>query len=241
MATPNFPAYPDQSSWSDDDIIAFQEKFQSFSGLHLKAQKRAIEDKLTQYYKKLLDEEQYEHFDSGAICALKTLHKTKQLADNITDVKQGKNPYCFYTINFKPEKATEDFIEDIDKELKDFTSKCKYLTESNYMYSIEQRSEESDPVSGLHVHILFDKKENSPSKLQRAFQNRFFDKWIGTPAALDYRYVSEGKRDDKVQYILGIKEKGKMAKVEKDKKVKTAHGIPLYYEKGYASIIKTFV
>lgn len=228
MSEPTFPSFPDQSEWTDDQLIAFNEEFSKSSDIVLKAQRRAIEDKLTSYYKKMIDEEQYETFHPCNIVALKTLHKTKKIADNIIDVKQGKNPYCFFTVNLKPEMATEEHIEAFDQEMRNFTEKCKYLQNSNFVYSIEQRSEHAESVHGIHAHILFEKKDNSPSKLQRAFQNRFYDKWIGSPAALDYRYVGENKKLEKMEYILGYKSKDKMEKVFKDRKIKDAHNMKWY-------------
>lgn len=235
------PIFPDLPDFEDEELGQHnQELFFESKQLIKKAWKRAIEDKMTQHIKKLLDERDYSTAPREHAQTLKTLDKMKERADNIMDVKQGSNPYCFYTINFKPEKNKEDNLLEIEKELKDFTDKCKYLKESNYIYSIEQRSEENDPVDGLHVHMLFEKNSNAPSKLQRAFNNKFFDKWVGTHSALDYKYISESKVNDKIKYILGIKEKGKMAKVERDRKMKDAHGIPRYEHKGFDEQINSF-
>lgn len=238
MNEPTFPSFPDQSDWTDDQLNAFNEEFKKSNSIVLKAQRRAIEDKLTSYYKKMIDEEHYETFHPCNIIALKQLHKTKKIADEIIDVKQGKNPYCFFTVNLKPEMGTEEHIEQFDAEMQNFTEKCKYLQNTNYVYSIEQRSEGSETVHGVHAHIFFEKKDNSPSKLQRAFQNKFYDKWIGSPAALDYRYVGENKKIEKIKYILGHKEQSKMEKVYKDRAIKISHSLKIFHAKGFASDIE---
>jgi hypothetical protein len=237
----NIPEPYDFSSLLDEDEDTYEEKNKLqnlFTQIKIKAQKRAIEDKLTQYYKKCIDEEQYQVFDKGAHIVLKEVHKMKTQADNITDLKQGKNPYCFYTVNFKPEKNKEDSLEEIDSLMKKFVDKRAHLNGAeNLIYSIEQRSEGDDPVEGLHVHILFDKGKNAPSKIQRTFQTEFFDKWVGTHAALDYKYIGEDKVEGKVKYIMGIKDKDKMPKVERDRKMKDHYKIPHYYSKGFEKLI----
>lgn len=232
---PNFPVLrldPDS-----DDFEEQNQLFAEFNKIKLRAQKRAIEDKMAQYYKKLIDEEQYEHFHHTSTCALKALHAEKTKADNIMDVKQGSNPYCFFTVNVKPEKATEGYLREFVEDLNSFMQRCKYFQETQYMYSIEQRSEGAEIMHGLHAHILFEKKDNAPSKLQRAFNNKFFDKWVATHAALDYKYISSDKLQSKIEYIAGIKEPGKMPKVEKDRKIKDAYGIPHFYVKGFEDFI----
>lgn len=195
-----------------------------FSKLKIKAQKRAIEDKLTQYYKKMIDEEHYQVFSRTAALILPTLHELKQQTDNILDVKNGKNEFCFFTINFKPEFDNHfDVIYDI---FQTWINKCKF-TKDDYIYSIEQRSETSDTYTGIHIHVLFRKYDNSPSKIQRAFTMQFFDKYVGTNAALDFKYVSDPAK--KIKYIMGVKEKSKMPKVYIDRKMKDENNQPYWY------------
>lgn len=206
--------------------LAHNELIIDFKRLRMKAQKRAIEDKLTQYYKRLIDEEMFEDFDPAAQTVLKTLKDLKGKAENIEDSKNGKHTHCFFTINVKPERGSENHLEDFENECRQFFESCTY-TKTNYIYSIEQRSDGDEDMHGLHCHVLFDKSQNSPSKIQRAFKNKFFDKWVGTPAALDYRYGSGDKFiTEKTEYIKGNKNKEKMPKVHKDRILKTAHGLP---------------
>lgn len=238
MAQPKFPKFPVANEEDPDIQEMYDTYFEEFQKIKIKAQRRAIEDKMTQYYKKLIDEEQYESFHGTAVPVLKQLHSLKTASDNIVDTKQGQNPYCFFTINVKPEKAKENSLEEFSEELKDFTEKQKYLKDVNMMYTIEQRSEGNDEVEGIHCHMLFEKGKNSPSKLQRAFNNKFFDKWVGTHAALDYKYISESRLDSKIEYILGQKETGKMPKVIRDRQMKDAHGLPWYVSRGFEENIE---
>lgn len=242
MDTTNQPIFPkpiDFDSLEENEIEDIMNDQSDFTKIKLKAQKRAIEDKMTQYYKKLIDEEQYEHFSSTALIALKQLHAIKVKADNIYDLKNGANPYCFYTVNFKPEY--DDKFETIEKEIKEFCSKQKYISQGQYAFSIEQRNEEGD-CKGIHAHILFEKGKNSPSKLKRAFNDKFFDKYVGSPASLDYRYVKSPENN--LKYIMGMKTKDKMPKVYHDRKLKKGLGLPVWNlkpgEGNFSEIIKTF-
>ncbi len=233
MTEPVFPEFDyNNADWADRQVS------DEFVALNLTAQKRAINDKLTQYYKRMIDEEQYMEFSYQATPALKKLHTLKQKCDNIADVKQGTNPYCFYTVNLRPE--FDNKIEEIEKDLKEFCDKCKYLRDSQYCYSIEQRSEDDD-TKGLHMHILFDKGVNAPSKLQRAFKNKFFDKYVGSNACLDYKYITEQMFANKLKYILGVKKPEKMAKVFQDRRLREEKGIQHYYNNGYSSSINDII
>ena len=199
-----------------------------FNALVLKAQKRAVEDKLTQYYKRLIDEKMYEQFHVGGVDVLQRLDGLQDICNNILDVKQGKNQWCFFTINFK-ENTT---INEANLIMVEFTRKCKFVTGLSYIYSIEQRAEEGIEV-GTHVHILFDKNNNPPSKIQRAFTTFFFDKYVGTHAALDWKYIGEGNiLKDKVKYIMGIKKTEKMSKVRNDRILKDSYGLDYYVING---------
>lgn len=228
----------------DFDLDEYEEHLQldmtteltEFNKLKIKAQKRAIEDKLTQYYKKMIDEEQYQVFNRTAALILPTLHELKQQTDNILDVKNGKNEYCFFTVNFKPEY--DDKITEISDMMDEWVNKCKF-TKENYIYSIEQRSETSDSITGIHVHILFKKHENSPSKIQRAFNSKFFDTYVGTKACIDYKYLADPMK--KIKYIMGVKEKKKMPKVYVDRICKTTNKLSLWVNKGYDEQITEIV
>jgi len=109
--------------------------------------------------------------------------------------------------------------------MSDFTKNCKYLSDQKHWYALEQRSEDSD-THGVHCHILFEKGKNPPSKLQRAFKSKFFDKYVGSAACLDYKYITEDKFKDKLDYIKGVKHKDKMGKVEQDIRLRDSLGIP---------------
>lgn len=233
MTEPIFPTLPEHDEEDESNNVMNANAFTMFNDIKLKAQRRAIEDKLTQYYKKCIDEEQYTVFNGNSVCALKEVHRMKTMSDNIMDVKNGKNPYCFFTVNLKPELSKEENLKDFDSEMKTFTDKCQYIKNGQFIYSLEQRSEGTEPMNGLHAHILFEKKDASPSKIQRAFNNKFFDKWVGTHAALDYKYIDDKKYQQKLEYIMGIKERTKMAKVEKDKIIKTNNGVDHFYHQGF--------
>lgn len=198
-----------------------------FNRLKIKAQKRAIEDKLAQYYKKMIDNEQYEVFTPEAIDGIRAVHEMKKASEVVADTKEGKNPYCFFTVNMKPEYDGK--LDEVDSVMLDFAEKSKYIGD-DWIYSVEQRSEDPTQGShGTHVHILFKKNDHAPSKLQRAFTNKFFDKYVGTHAALDFRYLKE---PSKIEYIKGNKESSKMPKVEVDRKLKDGFGIPHYRARG---------
>lgn len=233
MSEPIFPEFDFETA---DPVL--QDLATDIMNIKQSAIKQAIKDKYTQYYKRLIDEEQYQFLPSYCAPDLRKLHKLKTTVDNITDVKQGSNPYAFYTVNFRPEY--DDKIEEIDDVMKDFTQKCKYLSEQKYAYTIEQRSEDDD-TKGIHCHIIFEKGKNPPSKLQRAFKNKFFDKYVGTNACLDYKYISEDKFKDKLEYIMGIKQKDKMAKVHQDRRLRKQKGIGQYYTNGYEDQCKKII
>jgi hypothetical protein len=114
--------------------------------------KKAIADKCLQYYKAQLSEEVFTEFGPIYNKALKYLCVMKVVSDNVTDVKQGKNPYCFFTINLKPDKATEEYLEEFSEFFKKFVDNCA-LIKGQYIYSLEQRSEGDEPMNGLHVNI----------------------------------------------------------------------------------------
>jgi len=219
MTEPVFPEF-NTDGYDDDELLHFQQIINDLGDIRMKAIKTAIKDKYTQYYKKLIDEEQYEHFPGCCRYELQKVHKLKKKADTITDMKQGNNSHCFYTINFKPDSQN---IEEIQKVMTDFTEKCKFVKD-DYIYSIEQRSEDMATAGqGAHVHILFKKGDNAPSKIERAFKGKFFDKYVANCAALDYRYITEDKVTDKLEYIMGIKKKDKMPKVLIDRKWRKEH------------------
>lgn len=222
----NFADY-EKLGWSDFAIEEYHKQQAEFTALATKAMKRALEDKLTSYYKKLIDEEMYEHFPSSASDTLHRVHELKTITDNIYDTKNGKQDYCFYTVNFKPEFDSK--ILEMDELMNSFATSQKYVKD-NFCYAIEQRSE-GDVPTGVHCHILFKKGEFSPSKISRAFKNKFFDKYVGTPACLDYRYINDYKQ--KLRYILGIKDKPKMPKVYHDRKIRDAVGLPHYRSIGF--------
>lgn len=225
MTEPTFPEFDYENA---DPVL--QDLADEIFKIKHSAIKQAIKDKYTQYYKRLIDEEQYQYLPSYTAPDLKKLHKLKTTVENITDLKEGKNPYCFFTVNFKPEYDNK--IEEIDTVMTEFTKKCTYFNDNKFAYSIEQRSEDDD-TKGVHCHILFEKGKIAPSKLQRAFKTKFFDKYVGTHAALDYKYIPEDKLKSKLEYLLGIKVKEKMSKVYQDRRLRKEKGILQYHTKGY--------
>lgn len=201
-----------------------------FNKLVLKAQKRAVEDKLTQYYKRLIDEKLYDKFNEAAQDVLERLDGLQDICNNIMDVKQGQNQFCFFTINFK-----ECSMCEVGTVMEQYTKKCKFLQE--YVYSVEQRAESGSEV-GTHVHILFTKAGNAPSKIQRAFTSFFFDKYVGTHAALDFKYIKDQSlARQKVEYIMGIKKPEKMPKVHNDRRLKDEYGMRWWNNEGFDDVI----
>lgn len=231
---PNFP-HTDTSEYDDFDLEEFHKSRMELSKLKFTAIKTAMKDKMTQYYKKLIDEEQYEHFPGYAEEGLTQLHKLKVKADNITDIKQGNNTHCFFTINFKPDSQD---IENVEEVMQDFTKKCSFVKD-DFVYAIEQRSEEMETAGqGTHVHILFEKGNNAPSKIERAFKGKFFDKHVANVAALDYRYITQDKVKEKLEYICGVKKKDKMPKVYIDRQFREEKKVKdIYPHSNYFTLI----
>jgi hypothetical protein len=208
------PIFPELSA--DFDISEHISDLRSYDAIDKKMQLKGVADLTLQHYKTCLREEHYTAFDPDLKWALKTLHKLKGVTDNINDVKQGNNPYCFFTINLKPEKATEEYLEEFSDFFKKFIENCALIKgQYIYIYSLEQRSEGDEPMNGLHVHILFEKRDVPPSRLKIAFTRKFFDKWVGTHAAIDFRFIGSTYANQ-IKYIMGIKATPKMAKVRHD-------------------------
>lgn len=204
----------------------------TFSKLKQKAQMRAIEGKLIQYYNKLIDEGITDDFPPEADNVMIDVMRLRDKCNEVYDVKQGKSTHCFYTVNFKPEMKC---MKEADEIVKKYLDKSKLI--KDYTYSIEQRNEEGEP-EGIHAHILFDKKE-APSKYKTGFTKFFFDKYVGTHAALDFRYINADKVQQKTEYIMGIKSKEKMPKVEHDRKIKKGLNVKQYtYTEGHAPLIE---
>lgn len=200
-----------------------------FDKLVLRAQKRAVEDKLTQHYKKLIDEKVFEPFSEAAQPVLERVEQLSQMTDNIFDIKNGKCRWCFFTINYKSGFT----MPEVEASMEEFCTKSKMMKECLYAYSIEQRTEEGDIEEGTHVHILFD-KTRPPSKIIPIFNKFFFDKYVGTHAALDYRFIND--QAEKLKYILGIKAKPKMPKVYQDRKLKDKYHMWWWHAQGSAML-----
>lgn len=197
-----------------------------------KARERAISDKFTTYFKKLIDEDQWDAiYPNGAPPFMETLKDLKGKCDNILDTKNGKMNWCFFTVNFKADVNHEEIVS----VMKDFCEKCKFI--DTYMWSIEQRSEDSQMFHGFHVHILFSKDGNPPSKIQRAFKTKFFDKYVGGPEKLDYKYVENPEK--RIKYILGLKDdKEKDAKIAVDNIFRELYGYQRYYAEGKCEFLE---
>lgn len=198
-----------------------------FDKLILRAQKRAVEDKLTQYYKRLIDEKMFDRFNEAAQPVLERLGELQDVNNNIFDVKNGKSNWCFFTINFKPGFS----MLDVEAVMEQFCKKYKMLRENDYVYSVEQRTEDGVAEEGVHAHILFPKKL-APSKILPEVNKFFFDKYVGTHAALDFKFTND--QVAKLKYILGIKEKAKMPKVYQDRRFKDNYKMPWWRAQGDA-------
>lgn len=189
------------------------------------ARRRAVIDKLTTYYKKLIDEEMWDEIYQYETPVIDVMKDLKQKTDAILDTKNGKMNWCFFTINFKEDISHEEIMDVMKK----FCETSKYL--DNYLWTIEQRSMEKGSYSGFHIHILFSKNGNPPSKIQRAFKTKFFDKYVGNPSCLDYKYVENPEK--RINYILGNKDdKEKLIKCKIDEEFRELYGYQRYYVQG---------
>jgi hypothetical protein len=196
-----------------------------FNALNHVAMKRAINDKLTQCYKLLLQEGDFSDFPEEAQQILSIFKIKQEKCKDIFNLKYGKYPLCFFTINFKPD--FDNNVQGVYNVMKDLTKNYKYLLDTDWIYTIEQRSDTEEEIKGVHVHILFVRIE-SPKRITDMFKKKFFDEFVGTHAALDFQFVSDKQKDDKVKYILGIKEKKKMDKVYIDRIWRERESIPHY-------------
>lgn len=195
------------------------------------AARRAVSDKMTTYIKKLIDNDMYESIDLGFgedndNRIMDVMKQLKEKTDNILDVKNGNSHYCFFTINYMESLKADE----VYNSFKEFVAKSVYIRDLNYIWTMEQRSEVSGEEHGFHIHIVFEKSDNAPSKIQRAFKTRFFDKYVGTPQSLDYKYLKCPR--NKIKYCLGIKDEEKMPKIRVDRKYKVAQGYPIYCSNG---------
>lgn len=203
------------------------------------AEKRAILEKLTSYYKKCIDNEVFEEFSEESSLIMTTVKNLKSRTDSITDTKQESKQWCFFTINCNPEVVNidniNDFVEYVDKHVKT----AKYFKDNSVLWTFEQRSDVSGEYHGFHCHMLF-KKTIAPSKLQTYFKTKYFDKWVGNPSAIDYKYIDSSANREK--YIMGQKDeveqcktkgKEKMMKVAIDREMRKYKGIHDWYSYNY--------
>lgn len=224
----------DYQSKSDDKWLLTNDFVQ-------KAKLKALSSKLHTMYMKLFDEDQMDEFTSLGFgeydkVLIEGMSKLKVKCDNIQDVKQGKNPWCFFTINFKPDVS----VEAITTVMADFVKKSTHLNTSRYMYVLEQRGTLGEEFSGFHVHILFEKGEIAPSKLQRTFKTKFFDKYVGNPSCLDYKFIAES--EGRIKYMLGFKkDKEKVGKCDNDKLFREHHKVETYYQQGLEKEIEIII
>lgn len=122
--------------------------------------------------------------------------------------KKNPNAYGFFTFNFDPK------IIDLGKAIvcmKDVMLK-KWLKTNEYYYCYEQRGTSLDDMGqGLHVHLLFKKPQGkSPFHCKRECWSSF-KKFCGLKEGdvfdKHFLFVPESWKQDKIDYISGIKNK----------------------------------
>lgn len=188
--------------------------------------RKAIKDKMTNIFKTLIDNKRYDLIPANPTI-LKVLEEYSEITDNITDLKFGKCNWCFFTINYKDDYSHEEVYETT----KTFLEKCKFT--KTHLWSIEQRSEDHKQKDfyGFHVHILFHKDNNPPSKIYRAFKTKFFDKFVGNEKSINTKYVENP--EGTIKYILGNKKDDeKDAKIQQDEIFRELYGYKRYYLQG---------
>lgn len=184
--------------------------------------RRALKDEIYNNFKILIRNGMYDELPGIHPNVLEFTKTLKQKCDNILDLKKGAFGWCWFTISFKPEIEHSEIVDVFNK----FVNKTKFV--NTYMWSIEQRSDDIENTHGYHIHILFDKEKNAPSKIERAFRTKFVGKYCEKDKHVYDTYTD--KVEHKIKYILGIKDdKEKDEKIATDKAFREKFGYQDYY------------
>lgn len=214
-----------------------------YYALHKKALKSAVSKFLTAKYEVMIAEGLYDQLPDTMDLILKECDRVKDICKKVEDIKHGDCPWIFVTINLKPERASEEWLNPFALDLEKWTGRCTQIPGA-FLYSIEQRSEEDEAVHGLHAHLIMEREKIPFSKIKRAFNTHFFDKWVGNHNAIHFVHIKDpAVKQQKIDYILGQKQKDKMEKVRKDKVIRQKYNIPNFFNRKFdeeisASILK---
>ena len=149
----------------------------------------------------------------------------RQIKDRKEAKVQRSGKSCdnyFVTINPKPDVSFDELKTCVDKILK------KNWIDS-YIYSYEQRSEESGKYYGFHVHLMINSYDRGMQNAKKEIYNTV-KHIVGNPNHLHISGVTPGTEDMVRDYIHGDKEAGKMQKVQVDKEFRKAFGLQDVYE-----------
>lgn len=125
---------------------------------------------------------------------------------------QDKGSIYWITINPPPNIDIQGFINRVHQ-----LRERSYLP--NIKYSFEQRGEQLDEVgTGVHVHILCDKKKGVAPKNIINNLSSFLKNYISSSSSIDVKSYPKSYYQDKVNYLSGKKQDpDKDKKIEMDK------------------------
>lgn len=131
----------------------------------------------------------------------------------------SKSPYCFLTVNPRPDVDIKTFKKVIQKIFKKKGIKSYY-----YVYEVRK------PNSGLHAHavLYYDMR---PYDLKKGIKNTcktICD--ISNPEILNFKFIPEDIVPAKILYMNGEKKESKKAGVEATVRWRTENSIEPYYE-----------
>jgi len=136
--------------------------------------------------------------------------------------EKSKSIWVFITVNIDDDQKLDLLIKQLEK-----LTKKVWVTD--YIYSIEQRSEIKNEYKGFHSHIYIKRNGKPPSELTREIRNTF-KHLVGNDKAIDIKYDLESSYKNRVNYILGIKKDNtKMEKCQIDADFRKSRGLREYY------------
>lgn len=139
----------------------------------------------------------------------------------------AKREIYFLTISFYDDLTNIDlYLKCVDK----FVS-LEYIRDARYVYCYEQRSSEGEDFRGMHMHMVFDKKDGDnykKSKLLPRIYNTF--KAVCAKNCIDLKKYPDTFRDDKIEYMKGNKDdENKLNAVKHNKLFREKYNLKLLY------------
>lgn len=125
----------------------------------------------------------------GFFVALSMRQKMKKIMLDNTDI-------FWITVNPRPDVRFDFFKKTVSNLMERVFMK-------GAVYAFEQRSEDDKKPHGYHCHILVDKRMSPKQMYDRVFNT--FKAILGTKKALDIRSYEGRFRDEKMDYLRGIK------------------------------------